>query len=298
MRVDAGTYVNDFASFSTSITIEGVGGMAHLQATQPPPDGKAIFTISNANVTINHLEFSGAAVADQNGAGIRYQGGNLVVRNSYFHDNQDGILAANDLAGTIQIISSEFARNGAGDGRSHGIYVNALAALKIEGSYFHDTYVGHHIKSRATSTIIENSRIVDGNSTASYSIDLPNGGVGQGPNSPNSAIIHYGGEATPAAGSSLLIANNVIENFRSTGIGVLNQTAIAVDFDYNQLYNVTQLASGPIDAVGTTFLASPVVLDTSSPYLTAAPPPPPPPRPVNAEPRPCPPNWTPVQYKR
>ncbi|MSO76964.1 MAG: calcium-binding protein [Alphaproteobacteria bacterium] len=275
MRVDAGTYVNDFARITTNITIEGVGGMVHLQATRPPPDGKAIFTINRANVTLDRLEFSGAVVADRNGAGIRYEGGNLVIRNSYFHDNQDGILAANDPAGTIQIINSEFARNGFGDGQSHGLYVNGLASLHIVGSYFHDTKVGHHIKSRASSTLIENSRIEDGNSTASYSIDLPSGGVGvlrdnfivQGPNSQNSAIIHFGGEGTLIPGSSLLVTDNVIQNFRSSAIGVLNHTAIPVEFNNNQIYHVTQLASGPIREAGTIVLPAPL----SAPALSNLP---------------------------
>ncbi|HEY0206490.1 MAG TPA: right-handed parallel beta-helix repeat-containing protein, partial [Acetobacteraceae bacterium] len=86
VQVQAGTYVNDFATVNTKITIQGVGGMAHLVATVAPPDGKAILT-TNTDVTLDHLEFSGAAVPDQNGAGVRYQGGNLTVTNSYFHDN-------------------------------------------------------------------------------------------------------------------------------------------------------------------------------------------------------------------
>ena len=80
--------------------------------------------------------------------------------------------------------------NGAGDGRSHNIYVNEIASLVIDNSYLHDADIGHQIKSRAQSTTITNSRIYDGNGTGSYSIDLPNGGKGvirnnviqQGPN--------------------------------------------------------------------------------------------------------------------
>src|SRR6185437_2069359 len=90
IQVQAGTYVNDFATITTNITLEGVGGMVHMVATVPPPNGKAILT-TDANVTIDHFEFSGAQVADGNGAGIRYETGNLAITNSYFHNNQDGI---------------------------------------------------------------------------------------------------------------------------------------------------------------------------------------------------------------
>src|SRR4051812_41648683 len=88
VKVQAGTYTNDFAEITHKITIEGVGGMAKLVATQKIPNGKAIL-VTDTDVTIDHVEFSGATVKDGNGAGIRYQGGNLTITNSYFHDNQN-----------------------------------------------------------------------------------------------------------------------------------------------------------------------------------------------------------------
>src|SRR4051812_36912724 len=155
--VQAGTYTNDFATINTKITIEGVGGMVKLVATQPIPNGKAIL-VTNTDVTLDHIEFTGATVADGNGAGIRYQGGALTIKNSYFHDNQDGLLAASVAGGTISISNSEFAHNGAGDGLTHNLYVNEIAKLTIDNSYFHDAVVGHEIKSRADMTVITNSR--------------------------------------------------------------------------------------------------------------------------------------------
>ena len=156
--------------------------MVHLVATGNIPNGKAILVI-NSDVTISNFEFSGAQVVDGNGAGIRYQAGNLTLNNCYFHDNQEGLLATDNPAGSITINASEFAHNGVGDpaaagyGLTHNIYVGHIAALTITGSYFHDAVVGHEIKSRALATTIQDSRIVDGTAgTASYSIDLPNGG--------------------------------------------------------------------------------------------------------------------------
>src|SRR4030095_7395500 len=93
--VKAGTYLNDFAVINTKVTIIGVGGMAHFvsDGTVAIPNGKAIFT-TTTDVTLDHIEFSGASVPDGNGAGIRYEGGDLVVTNSYFHGNEMGILSA------------------------------------------------------------------------------------------------------------------------------------------------------------------------------------------------------------
>ena len=67
IQVQAGTYTDDFAVINTKITIEGVGGMVHLVAATSPPNGKAIL-VTNTDVTLSNLEFSGAQVPDGNGA--------------------------------------------------------------------------------------------------------------------------------------------------------------------------------------------------------------------------------------
>ena len=100
--VQAGTYVNDGATINTKISIVGVGGMAHFVGDGLIGNGKAFF-VTNTDVTFDHIEFSGATVADHNGAGIRYQAGNLTITNCYFHDNEEGILGASSPGGTIKI---------------------------------------------------------------------------------------------------------------------------------------------------------------------------------------------------
>ena len=240
--MQAGTYVNDFATISKDITIVGVGGMANFVATVAPPNGKGIL-VTQSDVTIQNLSFSGAAVADGNGAGIRYEGGNLVVIDSYFHDNQMSLLANNVPDGTIRIVGSEFGANRNSDALNHNLYVGNIASLVIDDSYFHDANDGHQIKSRAQSTTITNSRIYDGTGTGSYTIDLPNGGVGvirnnviqQGPNSDNPFIIAYGEEGGVYAGSSLLIEGNVVVNDLSG-----NERAPAVQCGHNQRHREQQ----------------------------------------------------------
>ncbi len=277
IAVDAGTYTNDYATITTNITIEGVGGMVNLVSTGDIPNGKAIL-VTDANVTLDHLSFSGATVADGNGAGVRYETGNLTITNCYFHDNQDGLLAAANPTGTISIDHSEFAHNGTGDGYTHGLYVGEIADLTVTNSYFHDTVVGNQIKSRADNTVIENNRIIDGtNGTASYDIDLPDGGkalisgnvIQQSATSQNPAIIHFGGEGGPYAGSSLTIENNTILNDLAGGTALLNQTSITATMDHNQLYNVTHVASGPVSESADTILTTEPAIDTSHPWQAA-----------------------------
>jgi len=66
VAVQAGTYVNDFATIYHKIMLQGVGGMVKMVATVAPTNGKAILTTAS-DVTIDHFEFSGAKVADENG---------------------------------------------------------------------------------------------------------------------------------------------------------------------------------------------------------------------------------------
>jgi hypothetical protein len=277
--VEAGTYTNDFVGLYTNVTLQAVGGVVKMVATQDPPNGKAIIDEGGqgVSVTINGFDISGAVVSDGNGAAIRYEGGSLTLNNDYFHNNQDGLLGAADPAGSITVNSSEFAFNGTGDGRTHNLYAGDIANLTITNSYFHDADEGHEIKSRAENTTVTGSRIFDNNSTASYSIDLPNGGnatiqndvIQQGPNSDNRTIIAYGEEGSLHTGTSVTIANNVIVNDRTSAIGVWNQTAHAVTLQGNSVYGLTtaNLTSGPANVSGTTVLASRPALDTSSHWM-------------------------------
>jgi len=278
VQVQAGTYVNDFATINTQITLQGIGGMASLVATASPPNGKAILT-TNTDVTLDHLELSGAAVPDENGAGIRYQAGNLVLTNSYVHDNQNGILGGESAAGSITIRNSEFAHNGFGDGHTHNIYIGDVASLTIDNSYFHDAVVGHEIKSRAEQTTITNSRIQDGPSgTASYSIDLPNGGnaliqgnvIQQGPASQNPAIIAFGEEGDVHEGSSLTVSGNTILNDLDSrsATAVWNATGAPASVTGNSVYGLAagQIVLGAAAASGNTILATEPALVTTSPW--------------------------------
>jgi len=275
IQVQAGTYTNEFIEINTKITLQGVGGMVKLEGTEWSTNDKGLL-VTNTDVTIDHFEFTGASSSSANGAGIRYQGGNLVVTNSYFHDNQNGILAASDPNGTITVQNSEFAHNGSGDGYTHNIYVNDVAKLSISDSFFHDAVEGHEIKSRAEVTEIVNNRIYDNDGSASYSIDVPNGGqtlisgniIQQGPNSANPNIVAYGAEGSLHGNSSLTMTGNVIVNdMPGRGAMLLNPNGVPASFQGNQVYGVNQLISGEgVSESGTTYLQSAPGLDQSSPF--------------------------------
>ncbi len=239
IAVSAGTYAEDFPKIRHSLTITGVGGLAHLVPLGSPSNGQGILVIDAPSVTLDHLELSGASVPDANGAGIRFEsGGSLLVTNSWIHDNQNGILSGAIPGATVTIRNSELNNNGIEDGFTHNIYIGAIAQLTVTGSYIHDALGGHEIKSRAATTVITGNRIADGASAdSSFSIDLPDGGnatisgnvIEKGVNSANSSVIHFGGELFPSyAGSSLAVSNNsIIDDRPGTPNLVLNQTADA-----------------------------------------------------------------------
>jgi hypothetical protein len=277
--VQAGTYTNDFAEISTTISLAAVGGRVTMNATEKLPNEKAIL-ITDVDVSITGFTFTGARVSQddgENGAGIRYQSGNLTLTDCYFHDNQEGVLADDDATGNITITSSEFARNGDKTGSqvgyTHNLYIGAVARLDIEKSYFHDANFGHEIKSRALTTIVNDTRVVDGpTGTASYSIDLPNGGVvsitndqiEQGPDSTNPAVISYGEEGSVPAGSSLLVQNTMIENDLTAHVplGVVNDSSVVGTLSGVQVYGFEngEVTSGSFAAGGYTVLTTEPVI--------------------------------------
>jgi hypothetical protein len=288
--VQAGTYTDQFLTIRTSITLQAVGGEVLMRETTSPPNGKAMITegASGISVAINGFDISGVAVPDRNGAAIRYEGGSLSLKDDFFHGNQEGLLGAADSNGAITIGHSEFANNGDGSGSTHNIYVGAIANFSITNSYIHDAVVGHEIKSRAANNTITGNRIFDNGGSASYSIDLPNGGnatisgnqVEQGPNTQNPAIVAYGEEGITHPSLSFIIAGNTIVNDDAAANArfLLDPTATQPAFSDNSVWGlaVAQVPAGP----STIFLASRPVLDTSSLDFTntgtVTPPPPPP----------------------
>ena len=218
--VQAGTYVDDTVTVTHDLEIVGIGGRADFTVTHAIDNGKAIIVVAaGANVNIANLGFIGARVADQNGAGIRHEGADLVVTNSLFRDNENGILTNWVAGATLTVDRSEFDHNGLGEaGRTHAIYATGIASVTVTNSYFHDTEHGHHIKSRAAVTTVIGNRLIDGDGTSSYSIDVSNGGIAmiqgnyieQGEKGENATLVAYGAEGNAYATASLTVTGNVL----------------------------------------------------------------------------------------
>ena len=237
--VQAGTYTNDFPALINGLTIEGVGGIVHFVAASMPPNG-AILDVSG-NTTIKNVDVSGSG-----GAGLRYEGGNLVVQNSSFENNANGLVAAADPNGTIWIDHSEFSANGTGTAQTRNIDVGDIARLTVTNSYIHDASAGGEIRSRAEATIVTDDRIYDNGGLATTSIDLPNGGNAfiertsfeKGRYSIGSNFISYGEEGALHAGTSVTVSDDQFINDRSSAYIYYDKPVIPIHSDNNFVYGV------------------------------------------------------------
>jgi len=244
IEIDAAEYFGDVAVWhANNLTIRGVGGRPLLDAAGNTAQGKAIWVTNGANITIENVELANAKVKARNGAGIRAQGPNLTVRGVVFRHDQDGILAVADPDSRVTIEFSEFAGNGAGDGRSHGLYINKMAELRFVGNYLHGTKVGHHLKTGAARNIILNNAFIDGDTgTSSYAIDMYAarqaiilGNVfHQGARTENTALIHLAAKVA-SAGAYAYIGHNSAIGDRVKGIFLLNQSPIPAKV-YNNIW--------------------------------------------------------------
>jgi hypothetical protein len=220
--IDPGVYAECALVRGSNVTIQGTGPGVVL--TSRTCGGKAILVTRGYDITIRNVTLQRAAVRDHNGAGIRSEGVNLTVDNVRFLDNEEGILAGDKPGSTIRVINSDFERNGtcAGGGCAHGIYVGHIKELDVENSRFFDQHVGHHVKSRAYTTLVAGNRIEDGpDGTASYEIDVPDGGsvliqgntLEKGPKAQNwGTAIAIGEEGRILPSKGLIIRNNKFTN--------------------------------------------------------------------------------------
>src|SRR5262252_2104240 len=227
--IDAtGSYNGDVCTWSTNdLTIQGVNGRPHIDATGKTSNNKGIWVLEGNNNVIESVELSGAVSSDKNGAAVRLQGSGLTLRQVYFHNNQDGILADGTQSGEILIEYSEFSANGAGDGQSHNIYVGRVDKFTLQYSYSHSANNGHLVKARAANNYILFNRLSSEGGNSNYQIDIPNGGLSyvvgnviqQGPKDPNRIFLSYLEEGTNAYITSydLFVVNNTFVNEQSQG---------------------------------------------------------------------------------
>jgi hypothetical protein len=257
VRVAAGVYEDCATIKQNNLTLEGAGGEVTMRGKTC--DGKAILIVKGSGVTIRGLTLANAKVENGNGAGIRAEGAALLVENTRFVDNENGILGANDPKVSIRVIDSVFIGNGqCRPDCAHGIYAGHSASLRVERSKFFRQNEGHHIKSRAAVTEIVECRIADGPlGTASVLIDIPNGGTVlieknemlKGPmasNQANTIMISAEGEDNPRG--PIIIRDNRFINAMPRGTSFVHNFGLApVQLSGNVLSGQVT----PLEGIGT-----------------------------------------------
>lgn len=273
--IDAAVYDNDpqVQWKKNNLYIAGIGGRPRLQAgsiiANDFSNGKGIFVAQGSGIHIHNIEFANARVPDNNGAGIRQEGANLLVTHCKFDGNEMGILGGNVANCKVTVEYCEFVNGGStfNPGYQHNIYINHIDTLVFRYNYSYNAIAqGHEFKSRATHNIILYNRIANEDSEDSRTIDIPNGGISvimgnvieQGPNSANTNILGYGLEGLSNPGphelycinntfinkkdrgsfiqvqnntDKLMVWNNIMAGM-TTG-GLINGTAIVFDSAYN-----------------------------------------------------------------
>jgi len=253
VRIDPGTYADCAIWNASRLVIEATGPGVVIAGKSCA--GKGIFIIEGAEVRIRGITFADASVIWHNGAGIRAAGRNLTVEHSRFLHNENGILAGGGPDSVLRITDSDFIGNGACIGAcAHGVYAGApIALLDIERCVFRDTRTAHHIKSRARTTIVRDSRIEDGvEGTASYLIDIPNGGnvLIQGNTMQKGALsenprtaISIGAEGVKNPTGVLIVRDNVFHSdVPGQTVFVRDNTPVAVEMSGNTI-------SGDVEAL-------------------------------------------------
>ena len=243
VEIQAATYTGDVCGiYASNLTIRGVNGRPKINAGGRTAMGKATWVVVGGNITIDNVEMYGAAVPDRNGAALRLEGTNFTLRNSFLHDNENGILSGVNTASTIILENNEFGRNGRGDGYTHNVYIGKAGKLTFRYNYSHDAHVGHSLKTRALYNTIAYNRFSSlragevGSTAAgkpSYEVNVPNGGttfiignvIMQPASANNPAMISYGEEGTTGYATDLYVVNNTFVNddsVRGTFVTVRN----------------------------------------------------------------------------
>ncbi len=217
---------------------------------------------------IDGLRFRDIRVRDLNGAGIRVERGSALIRRADFAGTEMGVLtsAGKEIWRNIAELVIEDSRFSdihlcppkCGTVHlSHAIYANGIGRLIVRRSRFERVKAGHYIKSRARQTEVVESVIDDRLGTASYLVDIPNGGGARiegntlikGPGASNRCcIIRVGAEGVTNPPAPLLVRGNRVEN--ATGgptILLFNQTRTVARLEANRTEGFILSSVGPAD---------------------------------------------------
>ena len=217
---------------------------------------KGLFVVGDgADVTFDGIGFFNTRdYSTENVPGIRMQGDSLTVLNSYFENNNNGILGSTlpgNEGGTLVIDNSTFIDNGSLDpgGQEHHIYYEG-AAVEVSDSYFEDSGYGHSIKIVASdhATITDNV-IVDLDNHANSAIDSTGGGaltvtgntITKSSSAHNSHLIYYETIRGDGDDGAITISNNIFNSSLNGTVVLGNMSNVTAVISNNQMNGSTDV---------------------------------------------------------
>lgn len=236
---------------------------------------KGIFLVeSGASATFDGIGFHDTrALYDQyqqgNEAGIRHEGDNLIIKNSVFTGNSNGILGSEvDHRNNKNLVieNSVFEDNGNTDQEHHVYFIGNSAA--IDGSTFTNSNNGHAVKTVVSDfTKVTNSIIDDSGSIANHAINVTGGGdlivsgneIYKSATSDNPYVIFYVPQRGDDSGI-IQIENNTIHtewdgstggtlllgNF-SSSVAELSNNTLTGSFATNLVYGIAEDAGSTVN---------------------------------------------------
>ena len=238
VAIATGRYPGDVAAWDANgLWLRADGGQVVLDSGGATAGHMGIWVIRGDKVVVEGVRFTGARATHRNGSGIRFLGHNLWVRDSEFHDNEDGILTAGRDGSEVLVERSIFTSNGASDGYSHNVYVGRAARLVFRFNYSAGARTGHQLKSRAFENYVLYNRLTDGtDGDSSYTIDLSEGGFAlilgnelqQGPRTVNRHMISLGAEDRQDREHRFVFAYNTFYNRTSPATFIRDATGAGI----------------------------------------------------------------------
>jgi hypothetical protein len=196
-------------------------------------------------ITIENLDIVDAAGGGSIGkAGVYVNGAkDLTLRRvriaGFKQHSANGIFATGNNTGTLLLDNVELDANGGSGGPEHNAYINASKTdpgftFHVRGSWSHDSYYGHALKSRAQHTVVEGSylsgqRAASGTQTETYLLDVPDGGILEARNN----IFVKNRSGNQSNGASLTFGVESASASRAWGLTVEHNTFVAFSRTYD-----------------------------------------------------------------
>src|SRR5690349_23064105 len=111
IRLPPGEFYECGVVVQDGLVIEGAGAGATV-LTDQICEGKALLVIRGRGVVVRDLTLARARTLEENGAGIRAEGRDLLLERLVFDNNQVGVLAGDGFRGRLDIRGSRFLHQG------------------------------------------------------------------------------------------------------------------------------------------------------------------------------------------